>query len=209
MHHYIILKVWAGSADEAKDIATSELESSIEPENNEAGWDYVGEVAVITEKDLASYGVTSYKELEKKKIEQRKESMNDLIEEFKDEITVLLAPLCLTKDEAPLLINTENDNLKEYIEKLLKRKIDNPKPPSTFEGILNLVMKIMVHTAQDDANHSMILWRMKHISKLQHCMTYSDPCHTLQCTDNYYAEIPCNDNKKELKPFFIVGDRHF
>jgi hypothetical protein len=210
-HHGIVLKVWEADEDSARSLALCELEDSITPEHNTVGWDYLSgdHPTIITKGDLqAVYSVKTYAELEQLKLREQKESLDDLVKDLRDDILPMLAPIFMTKTDAALFINTENDELTAYIEKLMKRKKDNVKP-ATFEGITDAVLKIMVSVAKKDTGRSMAMWRMEKIKQVQACILYpTDTSYTLQCTENHYAELPC-DNKKGMSPYFYFADRHF
>ena len=138
MHHHIIVKVWAGDAEEAESIVSDEMENSTRPENNTIGWDYFGGATRIEEKDLPNnYQVKSFKELEKKYIEDREIEINDAKAKIKEDLMIFLAPFFLTKTEAILYVNTENDEFKKCVERILKRKTDI-KTPDSFEKVLNI-----------------------------------------------------------------------
>jgi hypothetical protein len=205
-HQRIILKVWGGDAEEAEAEARSTLEESIELNNNTCGWEYVDDILLIT-KDMLQpeFNVSSYGELEKKMLQKRQTVMDDLIGDLKEELLPTLAPLFMTKNDAVLLINTENDSLKVYIEKFLKQKKDIKKP-DTFETLSETILNLLVFIAKKDSDHSMIMWRMERIKKLQYCFEDPHPSNTLQSFENPYAEIPC-DNKKGLSPYFFIGNR--
>jgi hypothetical protein len=208
MHHIIIVKVWAGEEGEAENIVRDAMEESIDASNNTCGWDYFHEAVLIKESDLIhGYDVKTFKELEKKKIAQRHENIKGLSEGINVDIKPLLAPYFLTKEEASLHINTEDDNLKKCVEKILKRKKDIT-PPDSFEKIVDTFTDLIVSIAKKDTGHSMLMYDMEVIKKLQYCIDDPSPNNTLQCTDNHYAELPC-DNKKGLKPFYFSCDRHF
>ena len=209
MHHHIVIKAWDVDEETARFQVLNALEDSITPEQNTVGWDYVNSnhPILITKGILQSdYGVKTYAELERKMLQRQRESLDDLIKELRDDILPLVAPVFMTKNDALLFISTENDDLKEYIEKLLKRKRDNVKP-ITFEGITEAILKIVVSIAKKDTEGSMAMWRMEQIKKLQYCITDPSPYHTLQCSENPYAELPC-DNKKGMSPYFYYGDRY-
>ena len=208
MHHKIVVKVWAGEEGEAENIARDAMEESIEANLNTAGWDCFDSAKLIEKKDLQpNYGVNSFEELEKKKIAQRHENIKGLSEGINVDIKPLLAPYFLTKEEASLHINTEDDNLKKCVEKILKRKKDIT-PPDSFEKIVDTFTDLIVSIAKKDTGHSMLMYDMEVIKKLQYCIDDPSPNNTLQCTDNHYAELPC-DYKKGLKPFYFSCDRHF
>jgi hypothetical protein len=208
MHHNIVMKVWAEDADDAKSQVSSAIEDSINPEQNNVGWDYSGDIDLITKDKLQSeYGVKTYSELEKSKLKERDDRMQDLINELHYDLLPTIAPLFLSKDEAPLYVSTENGEFKEYVEKLLKRKKDIKKP-ETFEKISEVILNILVAIAKKDTSHSMMMWRMEQIKKLQYCVENDmELCYTLQSSENPYAEIPCDDTKG-LHAYYFVCDRH-
>jgi hypothetical protein len=210
MHHGLVLKVWGEDEDSARSTALCELEDSITPEHNTVGWDYLSSdhPTIITKGDLkAVYHVKTYAELEQFKLRERRESLDHLIKNLRDDILPMLAPIFMTKTDAPLFIPTENEELTAYIEKLMKRKRDTVRP-ATFEGIADAVLKIMVSVAKKDTGHSLAMYRMEKIKQVQACLEYPlDTSYTLQCTENYYAELPCDE--KGLSPYFFFADRHF
>ena len=213
MHHGIVLKVLGADEDEARSQALSDLEDSIDPSHNTVGWDYVSSDSpiLITKGNLQpDYKVKSYAELEQKMLREQKESLDHLIKELQDDMLPILAPIFMTKTDAPLFIDTESDELKAYIEKLMKRKKDTVRP-ATFEEIADAVLKIMISVAKKDTGSSMAMWRMEHIKKMQACITFpGDTSCTLQCNDNPYAELPYDgDINNGTSPYFYFADRHF
>jgi hypothetical protein len=207
-HHIIIVKVWAGDAEEAEDIVAGAMEESINDANNTVGWDYFDKAVFIKESDLLrDHGVKTFKELEKKLLAARHEHIIGLSEQIKDGIKPLLAPYFLTKDEASLHITTEDDEFKKCVEKILKRKKDI-NPPKDFEKIVDTFTNLVVNIAKKDTGHLMLMFYMERIKRLQYCIDDSSPYNTLQSDDNYYAELPCDEDKKQLKPFYFSCDRH-
>jgi hypothetical protein len=211
MHHNIVIKVYGADDDEARNIAFDTLEDSLTPSHNTVGWSYVSQdsLLLITKDQLQpEYGVTTYADLKQKMIQEQKMSLDNLIAQLQADLLPMIASIFLTKDEAPLLINTENDALKAYIEKLMKRKRDVVRP-TTFEGIANAFLKIIVSIAKKDTGHSLAMWRLEQIKKMQACIDFpKDISYTLQCTENHYAELPYDD-KKGMHPYFYHADRHF
>ena len=207
MHHQMVLKVWAEDAESAESEASMALDDSISTGNNTCGWDY-GDVILITEDKLQSeHGVKSFKELEMTTRKGQTENMENLIGEVKSDLLLVLTPLFLTKDEAPLYINTEDDDLRKYLEQFLKHKKDINRP-DTFEKIHQVITDIVVGIAQKITGRSMLMYRMEQIKKLQYCLDYPDEGDALQSHENPFAELPCDD-KAGLKPFFFLLDRHF
>ena len=207
MHHHIIVKAWASDSEEAESNVRSEMEDSILPENNTCGWDYVDHVVLINRLELSSeWGVKTFEELEKNKIKGRLKDLKDLQIQIKDDLMIFLAPYFLSKDEAPLCLNIDNEDLKAYIEKLMKGK--DIKKPDTYEKLVDTFSKILTKIAQKDTGHSMIMYHMEQIKKLQYCIESDELYSTLQSTHNYYAELPCDD-KTGLSPFYFICDRHF
>jgi hypothetical protein len=212
MHHGIVLKVWGADEDEAHSQAASDLEDSVEASHNTVGWDYVSsESPILITKDRLQpdYKVKSYAELEQKMLRRQRESLDGLIKELKNDMLPILAPVFMTKTDAPLFIDTESDELKAYIEKLMKRKKDTIRP-ATFEEITDAVLKIMISVAKKDTGSSMAMWRMEHIKKMQACIEFpGDTSCTLQSNDNPYAELPYDGDKNGTSPYFYFADRHF
>lgn len=208
MHHLIIVKVWAGDKDEAHSLVLDELNTSIETDHNTVGWDYVAEDSpVLITKTMLKTDYASFEEFEKKCLQERLDNMKGLEAELKNDVLPLMAPLFMTKADAPLLVNTECDELKAVIEKILKRKKDIVRP-DTFEKITDAVLKVLVSVAKRDTTHSMAMWRMEQIKKLYRCIEFpQDTSNTLQCSENHYAEV--GEQGKGMKPFFFYGDRHF
>lgn len=207
-HHYIVVKVWADDKDEAETFVKEAMEDSIDASNNTCGWSYLNECTIINEIDLLQYyKVRTFKELEKKYIAERREHIKGLSECLNADIKPLLAPYFLTKDEAPLYITTEDDDLKKHVEEILKRK-RNTTPPKGFEKIVGTFTNFLLSIAKKDVGHSMIMLNMEAIKKLQYCIDDPSIYNTLQCIDNYYAELPCK-NKKGLKPFYFNCDRGY
>jgi hypothetical protein len=205
MHQIIVIKAWGGDADEASSDVSCALEDSIDPKQNTCGWDYVGDVTLITKPMLQpEFGVSSYAELEKKMLQRRLNSMNSLIKGLRNDLLPIIAPQFMTKNDAVLCVG--NDYLKKHVEKTLKRKRDI-KRPDTFETISEVILNLLVSIAKKDTGHSMMMWRMGQIKKLQYCFTDPHSSNTLQCSENPYAELPC-DNKRGLSPYFFTGDRH-
>jgi hypothetical protein len=210
MHHIITVKAWDIDEETAHSQVLSALEDSITPEQNTVGWDYVtADHPILINKGMlqTEYGVKTYAELERKMLQGQRDSLNHLIGNLRDDILPMIAPIFMTKNDAPLFISTENDELKAIIEKLLKRKKDNIRP-DTFEGITDAILKIMVSVAKKDTGRSMAMWRMEQIKKMQTCIEFPrDTSYTLQCSENPYSELPC-DNKKGISPYFYYADRH-
>ena len=50
MHHFILVKIKADNRQDAFDEAKSQLETSISPENNTAGWDYLADDHAVADK---------------------------------------------------------------------------------------------------------------------------------------------------------------
>jgi hypothetical protein len=211
MHHGIVIKVWDFDEETARSQVLCSLEDSITAEHNTVGWDYVSEESpTLITKDLlqSEHQVKTYADLEKKMLREQKESLNDLIHELRDDIIPMVAPFFLTKDDAPLLITSDNDKLKACIEKLMRRKKDNVRP-NTFEGITDAILNVMVSVAKKDTGSSLAMWRMEQIKKMQACIEFlTDTTYTFQCSENHYAELRC-DNKKGMHPYFYFADRHF
>ena len=206
-HHIMIVKAWAGDEVEAENIVVDAMEESLDKSNNTVGWDYFDKAVLIKESDLLrDHGVKTFKELEKKHLAARHEHIIGLGEQIKDGIKPLLAPYFLTKNEASLHITAEDDEFKKCVEKILKRKRD-VNPPKDFEKIVDTFTNLVVNIAKKDMGHSMLMFYMEGIKRLQYCIDDPTPYHTLQSEDNYYAELPC-DNKKQLKPFYFSCDRH-
>jgi hypothetical protein len=205
MHHPIIIKIWAEDVDTAQVEVNNILEESLSPEQNQCGWDYVGEIEPLTKNFLSSHHFKSYKELEKTMCKNRNKEMDHLIKRLNDYTEPLVAQFFMTKSDAPLLINTENDKLKEFIETLLKNNKDT-QVPTSFSDVSKTFVNILTSILRDE--HSPILYVMNQIEKLQNCITFHDDLsYTLQCLYNNYAEIPC-DNKKNLSPYYFTCDRH-
>jgi hypothetical protein len=202
MHHIIVIKVFAGDSEEGENLVRDALEDSLTPGNNTTGWEFVGDVDLITKEELQFFKVSSYKELEAMKKQEQKNNMASLIANLRQDILPLIAPLFMTKTDACLLISTKNEYLKERVETLLKAKED-VKRPDTFESIMDAFMKVLVDIAM---GHSMAMWRMKQIKKMEDCFTEPLPYNTLQSMDNPYAELPCK-NKKGLHPYYFLCDR--
>ncbi len=202
-HHVIITKVWAVDKEEAEGIVAGEMEDSIQ----ERLFDYFDHADPIEEKDLQSYGVKTFKEFDIKQFEDRRIQIRDRTAQIKDGLKTLLAPYFLTKDEAALCITTEDGEFKKCVEKTLKRKHD-VKPPNTFDEMADVISKVVTAIAKKDTGSSMLMFYMEQIKKLQYCIDDPQPYNTLQCTENYYAEIPC-DNKRGLKAFYFACDRHY
>ena len=210
MHHNIIIKAWAGDAEEAENLVVDAMEESIQPEHNTVGWDYFDHADLIKEKDLpTNYKVKTFEELEKNYIKERTTQISDKKACIKEDLKIFLAPYFLTKSEAVLCVGTsaEDTEFKKCVEQVLKRKTDI-KIPDSFEKILNAITKIVTSIAKKDTGHGMTMFYMEEIKKLQYCIEDPSPGNTLQCTGNYYAELPC-DNKEGLTAFYFRCDRHF
>jgi hypothetical protein len=205
MHHIIYVKAWAGDAEEAENLVRDAMEESIQPEHNTVGWDYFDSVELLKEKDLLQH--KTFEEFEKKCIEQRNIEINNAKAMIKEELMLLLAPSFLTKTEAVLHINTENEDFKKCVEHILKKKTDI-KVPDSFEKILNIITEVTASIAKKDTGHGMAMYYMEQIKKLQYCIDDPSPYNTLQCTANNYAELPCDD-KEGLTAFYFSCDRHF
>lgn len=199
--HIIVIKAWGDDADDTSYEVLSALEDSIDPKHNTCGWDSVRDVTLITKPMLRpEFGVSSYAELEKKMLQGRLDSMNNLIEKLRNDLLPIIAPQFMTKNDAVLCVG--KNCLKEHVEKTLKRKRDI-KRPDTFETISEVILNLLVSIAKKDIPSMM--WRMEQIKKLQYCFT--DSSDTLQSSENNYAELPC-DNKEGLSPYFFTGYRH-
>lgn len=208
MHHKIVIKVWAGNSEEGEQFVRDALEDSISAEHNTCGWNYAGDVELITKKMLQTiFKVSTYRELEINSKRGQKEDQDHLLLNLREEILPLLAPLFMNKADAALYVATENRELKEYIEKLFKTRRDI-KRPKTFEEIAEAFMKVFAIISKQERRSIMPMWYMEQISKLQRCLdSPNEPSNTLQCSENHYAELPY-ENKKGLHPYYFLCDRH-
>lgn len=204
MHHNIIVKVWAENEDLAYSEVSSVINHSINQRGNSVGWDYSGDITQITKKDLLSkYGVKTFAELERTLIKKRQKAIDNLVNELKHDLIPMIAPIFLNRNEAPLYINTENDELKVYIRKLMTRKKDIKKPQS-FEDIIKVILEILINITKKD----MVMYVMEQLNKLQNCVKFPEELYyTLQSINNHYAIIPC-DNTKGLRAYYFVCDLH-
>lgn len=209
-HYAMILKVWADDAEEAKDLATSALEESVEAENNTTGWDYVGDVEVITPEMLQKdFQVSSYKELEEKYTQERVEALAAMKANLKRTIKVSLAKRFLPRDEAPLYLQDDPEDIqgefKSYIEKLLKSK-KNIKTPKTFDEILNGVLDAIEDEIKKDG---MFEYYLNQMHKIQKCINYPEDTYTtLQCSENHFATLNEDEKVEGQSVYYVYGDRH-
>ena len=213
MHHHIVLKVWADDEETAQSECSSALEDSVNDSENTCGWDYTsGDGPTLITKDMlqSEYSVQSYVELEAKMKQEQKDSMDNLIGELKGDLKVLIAPYFLTKKDAPLYVGTEEEDkdFMDQVEKVLKRKRD-VKVPDSFEALLETMTKVVASIAKKDTGRSLTMYHMEQIKKLQYCIeSPMETCYTLQCHENPYAELPCEDKEGKFA-FYFIGDRHF
>lgn len=208
MHHIITVKAWASDADEAQSEVSSTIEDSIDQSENTCGWDYAGDIVQITPDQLKTEGFKSFADLEKFKIQERLDTQANLQAEIRTDLQMLIAPFFLSKEEAVLYVSEDQDTeFTAYIEKLLKRKRDIKKP-DTFEKILDIFTNVVTGIAKKDCGRSLLMFRMEQIKKLQYCIkSPTHTCYTLQSTENYFAELPCE--QKGLSPFYFLCDRHY
>jgi hypothetical protein len=193
-HHTIIAKVWADTEEEAEATVVDAMEDSIQSSHNSEGWSYFDSATLINKLELPSkFGVKTFEELETKLIKNRQDTMDSFIAQVKDDLIVKLAPYFLDKREAALYIDTENKELKEHVEKILKKKKDIVKPV-TFEDVTNIFVKIVTDIPKDDMTHSMTMYRLNKIKKLQRCTGIADMEDSLQCNVNPFAEFPYDDD---------------
>lgn len=206
----MVLKVWADDAEEAKDLATSALEESVEAENNSTGWDYVGDVEVITPEMLQKdFQVSSYKELEEKYTQMRIDNLAAMKANVKRTIKVSLAKRFLPKEEAPLYLQDDPEDFqgefKSYIEKLLKSK-KTIKTPKTFDEVLNGVMDVIEDEIEKDG---MFEYYLNQMHKIQKCINYpNDTYITLQCSENHFAVLNEDEKVEGQAVYYVYGDRH-
>jgi len=204
MHHNTIAKVWSDDAEEARGMVESAMEESLESGTNEVGWDYVGEIELITQNKLSGLGANSFKELEKTYRGLRKGETKEMQGRIKELLTTSMAKEFLTKKEVPLYLNSEIKGLPKLCEKLLKKQSKDERKPISFEEILNGTARALCSEMHEDG---MIFYYLKQIKKLHSC-TSEELCFTLQCSHNYYAEINPDDHYEDPKVFYFACDRH-
>ena len=201
----MVIKVWAGDSEEGEQLVSTALMESMESKYNTSGWDGIDEITLITKRILQKdFKVTTYRELESMKKREQKTNMKKLIADLRNDILPLLAPSFMTKTDAILHVTTSNKGVKDYIEKLFKAKKDI-KRLKTFDEITDAFLKVLVTIAKE--RKWFPLWRMNQIKKLDQCLWDPEPYNTLQCSENHYAELPCDD-KKGLHPYYFQCFRH-
>ena len=217
MHYNCILKVKADDEGEALNVAQDWIESSINSENNKCGWDYAGDCRVITPDILNSdykvtscgYKVTNYEGLDIAAQRDRESTMLELQERINMFVVQYLTPTYLPLNEAPLFLN--DDNVKEMVTKILKKKNHTPKPlPKDFTSLVKFMTNTITCLSR---SKGMFNYYVKQIDRLQDCMNYpEDPNITLQCTDNYFADLTKETNfgkaSEGEKIYYVETDRH-
>lgn len=200
-HHIMIVKAYAKTEEAARHYVLNALEETIG-----ANWDYVSEdLALITKDQLQTeYQVASFKELEKVHEKNRYLRLKEMQDELKDTIKVKLAEKCLRKKDMALYIN--DTDLSHVIEELAKDEQDK-LIPDNFQDLLKLYAELFADLAKDKT--SLTSYYMRKISDLQDCIDCPLTLeYTLHSTDNFFAEIPA-DNEKGLKAFYFLTDRHY
>lgn len=205
-HYKIVVKVWADDEDEAFGEVTDSLNDSVQPGNN-VGWDYHDDPVHITKKILKSeYKLKSFDELEKKLSAERKDSIEYIRKQIKEDLRDILAPSFLNKEDAVLHVgdNEAGEKFIKEVEKILKSKKDKVIP-TCFEDILSKVTEAIIGSATDSS--SLSLYHLRKLEALEDCIDNTDPYTTLQSTDNPFAELPCDDKEGKFA-FYFECDRH-
>ena len=199
MHEYMLVKIKADYPIDAEGEVKGIMENSIDPDQNNTGWDYVGDIIRVTQKNISKFSNTakSLPKLEeefKQHIYRYKEQHENSL---KDLFFALMAEEYMPSDEIPLYINKKNQyghEIDTYVEKLGKRvslnsilekrlKSSDKKPSKTFsEYIDGFVDSIL--------SDYMISYYIRRLEKIKKCIKYPKETYiTLQCTDNHFADL--------------------
>jgi hypothetical protein len=111
----------------------------------------------------------------------------------------MCAPAFMTQKDAALYIATENEDLKGHVEKILKRK-KNTKRPDSFKDITKAVLNVVIDLAKNEH------YLLHQIQNLAGIIQFPNEHAALQCTDNHYVELDCDD-KTGLSPYYFLGIR--
>lgn len=204
MHTKILVKVKADSSEEAIEYVREELEQTIKT----GVFDYVGDMKVITEKDLVY--INSFEDLEKEWGEKaREQEKRNILGELYDNIRLLLAPKHLSSKEALLFINSKNaygvpdKELNNLIEKQLKEDTEGSLPKN-YDELLDTIMNVFKHLIEND---SYLINYLQDLVKLRDCTQYNDDKYLLLNTvDNHYADLTSHTTGSSV--YYILADRH-
>lgn len=207
MHHFILIKINTDSSKEAKREVEEILTNSIEPGVNTVGWDYVGNIELVTKGVLNSLKLKSYKELEEhykkfiiKNLEEKKKELEDLL--------FIGLSKYMPSEEAPLYINRKNafnkedSNLRKIIEKKLKSG-SSSKLPHTYEELIQVVLR---HLLDSLKNNTLLEYYIRKTYTIYQCIEYPEE-YSLQCENNHFADL--TNKTKGKRTYYLIGDRHF
>lgn len=211
-HILIYCKVFADDAEDGKAKVYDALNESC-GEDGTAGFDYVDDEInlLIPEilKGMAHDGkptpFSSYKEFEKFWENRRHETIKELRTQIEQQLKIDLASRFLSKTEATTMICEEDDNLKQEVEAILKRKKDT-RLPNTFEELIAAISGTLETLARDESH---VMYLLKQIGRLQRCIDDPDnTLYTLQCPRNHYAVLNVNDKVEGQKAYYYAASRH-
>jgi len=199
VHEHLLVKIKADNADNATSEVREIMNSSIDSSENEDGWDYIGGINQVTQKNLSTFSTTA-------------KSLSELVKEFKqciyqykarhenslkDLFFINMAEEYMPSEDVPLYLNKKNqygDKIDTYIEKLgkrvslnsiLEKKLKSPdkKPSKTFSEYIDGFVDSLF-------SDSMIPYHIRQLEKIKRCIEYPKETHiTLQCTDNHFADL--------------------
>lgn len=203
MHQYILIKVYAHTADDARDIVTDIIDETI---GDSQPFDYCGGiyqcVKEVTDKETQTgIGNKTYQQIEKEYKEATLSELNSFKQNIKNALIKALAPKHLPKKEVPLYLDRED--IKETLETILKSKEDN-KLPGTFEELIDTSTSTIFELQKTDG---MFSWYLSKINEILKSLAYpKDIYATLYTCYNYFVEI--NEKEKGMKTFYFLVDRH-
>ena len=201
MHIFLLAEVRADNAKDALEQAKSLIEDSLEERDNTCGWDYVGDCKTLTKKDLAHYGIKTFKEFKENLINERKERIKVFEDRLLEELRKFLIPKYLPLSEAPLYLEGHGGE----VSKILKTKRGG-RLPKDYDEFEKAIMSVFNHIASK-RGFNMAEYYRKMIKELWACINNpQDKYKTLQSTDNHFADLTADTTGK--KTYYVSTDRH-
>jgi len=119
-------------------------------------------------------------------------------------LTLPLAKVFMSKEDALLQLNTEDEDLKKHVEKLLKS--GKTRRPETFEKILRGVVQVLITTTKQD---SLFSYYLDGICQAAGSLKHPRSGTALNSHESAFAELEYDENdKKGKKVFYVYGSRH-
>ena len=180
-HYSVILKVRANDAEEAEYFVEDALDQSISCNDNKVGWDYVGDVTLITPELLQKeFNVQTYEELEKKLEQDRLNAYESLKTKVKHILQTSMTKQFSTKKDV--------------------------KPPESYNEIIDTFIAIL---DEEIKNGSQLIYYVKCMERLQKCIQSPEDQYTnLQCPGNTFVILNTGEETEDQPTFYFDSDRH-